>query len=620
MSDKEGMSFWTGIGKTSARCGTLAVWVAALVGCGSYPSRTSTAGSDSAPAAMGRDAVRTTASEQRDGVRVNAIATPASDPAAAVPLRPVRPEDWFETMPDTGIDAAYRNGEEAGLAFLLESLGGGVALVDFDRDGRLDLFFTGGGTLHGESRRVEGRPSALFRNEAAWRFAPVTTPSRLGTSDMYTHGCSVCDYDRDGFPDLLVCGYGGVQLWKNNGDGTFEDVARLSGLTLDGWCTAAAWADIDRDGDNDLLIVRYVEWSPKIDRTCRTVNGRPETCNPSLYQATHQALYVNRGDGTFEDVTSSRGIDRTGNGLAAVAADFNEDGWCDFYVANDGTANLLYLGGPNGVFREAALAAGIAVDEYGKTPASMGVDVGDYDGDGRLDLFVTNFESEDEVLYRNLGDGMFVQRTAQTGLAGPMRLRVGFGTAMTDFDGDGWLDLFVSNGHVFYGGGLTTYRQSPQLFRNREGQRFEEVSSAGGEYFERQHAGRGVAVGDLDDDGAPDIVVVHQNDFPVLLRNRSVPPRFVRLRLRGTNSNVEAIGAVVAVRDGPRSVSRWISSGCGYFSQFDLRPIVPLTHNAESVAAVVRWPCGVSERFASLDVNRTHELVEGRGDALPPSP
>lgn len=544
----------------------------------------------------------------------------ANDAAEAVPSRPVRPEDWFETMLDTGVDAAYRNGEEAGLTFLLESLGGGVAMIDFDRDGRLDLFFTGGGTLHAESRRVEGLPSALFRNEGGWRFTPVTTPAQLGAADLYTHGCTVCDYDRDGFSDVLVCGYGGVQLWRNQGDGTFEDAARLSGLTADGWCTTAAWADIDRDGDNDLMIIRYVEWSPEIDRTCRTVDGRPEVCNPSLYRAARQSLYVNRGDGTFEDVTSARGIDRTGNGLAVIAADFNEDGWCDFYVADDGTENLLYLGGPDGVFREAALAAGIGADEYGKMPASMGVDVGDYDNDGRFDMIITNFESEDEVLYRNLGNGMFLQRTAQVGLAGSMRLQVGFGTTLTDFDGDGWLDLFVANGHVFYGGGLTTYRQPPQLFRNLEGQRFEEVSHAGGEYFERKHAGRGIAVGDLDEDGAPDVVVVHQNAVPALLRNRRAPPRFVRLHLRGTNSNEEAIGAVVSIQDGPRSVSRWICSGCGYFSQFDLRPIVPLTHDAESVAAVVRWPGGVSERFASLDVNRTHELVEGRGDALPQTP
>jgi hypothetical protein len=199
-------------------------------------------------------------------------------------------------------------------------------------------------------------------------------------------------------------------------------------------------------------------------------------------------------------------------------------------------------------------------------------------------------------------------------MAGPTRLQVGFGTAMTDFDADGWPDLFIANGHVFYRGGLTTYRQPPQLFRNHQGKRFEEVSSAAGEYFERKHAGRGIAVGDLDEDGAPDIVVVHQNAPVTFLRNLKTPQRFVRLRLRGTTSNVEAIGASVTVRDGARDISRWICSGCGYFSQFDLRPIVPLNDSPGSVTAIVRWPGGTSEQFSSLDPNRSHELVEGRGE------
>ena len=243
-------------------------------------------------------AARSTRAEAgaRDG---RATAANASDPASSAPSRPARPGDWFETISSTGVDFAYRNGEEAGLTFLIESLGGGVAMVDFDRDSDLDLFFTGGGSLDKETRRVNGCAGALFRNEGAWQFTPVTEPARLGASELYTHGCSVCDYDVDGFPDLLICGYGGVQLFRNQGDGTFEDVAKGAGLATDGWCTASAWADIDHDGDNDLFVIRYVLWSPEIDRPCHTAEGFPEVCTPNQYEPTRQSLYLNRGDGTF---------------------------------------------------------------------------------------------------------------------------------------------------------------------------------------------------------------------------------------------------------------------------------------------------------------------------------
>ena len=523
--------------------------------------------------------------------------------------------DWFETITSsTGVDFAYRNGNEAQRMTLLETLGGGAGVVDFDGDGDQDLFFTGGGTFPRSNDRVLGLPPSLWENLGDFKFRRVDSHAGFHESRLYTHGCAVADYNRDGFADIVVSGFGGVLLYLNLGDGTFSEIAEASGLNADGWCTALAWNDFDLDGLNDLLIVRYVDWTLETNRVCESPLERAkQACGPMTYSSMTSLLYRNLGDGEFQDVSTLEGLSKKANGLGVVAADFNGDGRCEFYLASDLTDNLYYVPSDQGGFEEKSQLAGIATSDIGNPEGSMGIAVGDYDGNGWPDLFVTNFEGEDNSLYRNLGGGMFVHATSPAGLFGLSRMKVGFGTMLTDFDGDGWPDIIVANGHVNAHGGRSGYRQLPQLFRNRAGHRFEDVSTHGGPYFSLEHHGRGVVVTDLNDDGAPDVVMVHQNDPVDILRNRLTPSRYVRLRIRGGTSNAEAIGARVQVTDGDRVITQWVTSGASYFSQSDYRLLFALQFPAESITVSVHWPTGQTEQFASLSVNRTHELFEGQG-------
>jgi hypothetical protein len=526
--------------------------------------------------------------------------------------------DWFEDVTgQSGVDFSYRNGEESGNYFILESLGGGVALLDYDRDGDLDIFFTGGGTVGNTAEKIRGWPSALYRNEGAWKFVDVTEEAGVGQSSAYTHGCAVGDFDCDGWPDLLICGYGGCRLFQNMADGRFRDVTNASGLMVvgeeSGWNTTAVFADFDRDGAPNIYIVRYLQWSPESDLICKNRQGKREICSPGRFVGASDSLFRNQGNGRFEDASSDVGLLPNGNGLGAVAADLNGDGWIDLYVANDESNNFLYLGQPDLNWQENGLAAGVATNEYGMHDGSMGVDVGDYDGDGKPDLWVTNFESEDNGLYGNLGDGTFTQMTTLTGLAGQSRSLVGFGTGLVDMDLDGWLDIFVVNGHVFYGRGQAPYLQPGQLFRNREGQRFENLSQAGGVYFRGRHAARGAAVGDLDNDGAADLVVTHQNAPVTLLRNRRPASAYTRVQLTGTRSDRQAVGAVVSTQFEERQLVRFVRSGGGYFSHSDQRIVFPCAE--ESAEVTVLWPQGQREVFRGLSPGVTHQLVEGRGES-----
>lgn len=555
------------------------------------------------------------------GCRQEATVPPAGQelPQVMDVSRPVpRPADdpWFETMTrGSGVDFAYRNGDDAGRHTLLETIGGGAGLIDYDADGDCDLFLLGGGAIPQASGTVSGHPPALFQQQDEWQFRRVDAAAGITEGRHYSHGCATADFNCDGFSDLAVAGFGGVLLYVNKGDGTFAEVARDSGLVVDGWCTALAWSDIDKDGLSDLFVVRYVEWSLAKHIECATAKGEPEACQPTAFPPATSVLLRNRGDGTFVNESKKRGITRTGNGLGVAAADLNADGLCEFYVANDETDNLLYGASESGHYEETGQLAGVATDEFGYDEGSMGLAVGDYDGDHRPDLFVTNFEREDNSLYRNEGGGMFLHSSQRTGLSGPSRMYVGFGTTLTDFNSDGWPDLLVANGHVFPTGGLAGYRQPSQLFRNEAGRRFVEVSQEGGEYFTQRHVSRGFTVGDLDDDGAPDVVVVHQNDPVELLRNCRPPSRFVRVHLRGTHSNPDAIGAEVWIQDGQRRITQWVTSGCGYCSQNDPRLLFALNAAGETVAVHVRWPSGMTEEFRDVATRRTHQLIEGHGAA-----
>ncbi len=535
-------------------------------------------------------------------------------PRVLVPAKPrePRPDDWFEDVTKrSGIDFAYHTGREAEQFTLLEAVGGGMALIDFDRDGDLDLFCTGGGKISHPPFKAIGLPGALFRNEGDWRFTDVTESAGLAVAGDYSLGCAVGDFDRDGFPDLFVTCYGQSQLFRNNAKGGFEDVTQAAGIRMSQFSSAATWADVDRDGWLDLYVVGYVDISQSPNGFCGdTENNIRDICGPFQYHPERDRLFRNRGNGTFEEISEIAGLSTEGKGLGVLAADLNDDGWIDFYVTNDTTSNHLYLGGPGLRFREAGIESGTALDEFGTPEGSMGVDWGDFDGDGLGDLWVTNYELEDNSLYRNLGSASFEHVTLKAGLSAVCRRYVGFGTGLADFNSDGWPDLCVINGHVHYKTGKSAYRQPAFLFENQNGRRFKDVSDAAAPYFSVPHPGRGAAIGDLDNDGALDLVVVHQNEPITLLRNRKAPKNWIRVELQGTTSAPDAIGAAVSMEFQKRTLVKWVRGGAGYLSQFDTRLIFPVEGHAAH-AVTVRWLGGKTEVFRDLSLAKTNRLVEG---------
>ena len=546
----------------------------------------------------------------------HALLIDASKTSPQTPRSPTS-DDWFEDVTQqSGVHFSYRNGREGGQFTVVESMGGGAAMLDYDQDGDLDLFITGGGTIQGPPPRFAGVPSVLYRNDGDWKFVDVTTEAGLSGAVDYSIGCTVGDYNRDGYPDLLVSCFGRTRLFRNTGKGGFVDATEESGLRVDGCNTSAAWADIDRDGWPDLYVCGYVKYDSSREKFCGDrVKQIREVCGPWNHVPAQHHLLRNRGDGRFEDISQRAGITKEGKGLGVVALDLNEDGWVDFYVANDVMPNFLYLGKPNLQFDETGLVSGTAYDQDGKPQGSMGVDAGDFDGDGDADLFVTNYEMEDNALYRNEGGGVFRYASADVGLAQVCRPHVGFGTGFADFDSDGWLDLAVFNGHVLYRTGQTPYAQQSFVFRNLQGRRFEDVSTVGGPYFGANHVCRGAAIGDLDNNGTLDVVIVHQDQPVTVLKNRREVKNWICVELKGTTSEPSAVGAVVSTSHAGRTLVRHVRGGGSYLSHGDQRIVFPVD-NDESPSVTVRWLGGTTEMFHNAKLRETTKLVEGTGEPV----
>ena len=528
----------------------------------------------------------------------------------------------FAEILDSGVEFRYRNGEGAGALAILESLGGGAVLFDYDGDGRTDLFLPGGGRLVSSSGglSVEGLPGRLYRNEGGWRFRDETEEAGLADASRYTHGCSAGDFDDDGDPDLLITSYQGVALHRNDG-GRFVEVTEPAGLAEPGWSTSAAWLDADGDGGLDLYVPRYVAWSPEHHPQCRYhASGEVDVCSPSVFEPLRDLLYRNRGDGTFEEVGRASGLAEGGKGLGVVAADLDGDRHVDLYVANDTTPNFLYRNRGDGTFEEVGHLSGAALGADGVATGSMGVAAGDPDGDGDLDLFVTNYEGEVNELYRNDGAMQFVPVGLATGLGAVARPLVGWGTGLVDLDGDGWPEVFVANGHLMHHLPGTPRPQPALLFRrSADAMRFEPPDFPPGSWFSRDREARGCAFGDLDGDGDPDLVVVHQNAPVSLLRNdRPGPARFLRLRLEGTRSNRSAVGAVVVATAGGRSTLGAIVGGGGYLSQNDPRILIGLGDATVADRVEVRWPGGATDVHESLTADSAWLLREGSPPQVDP--
>ncbi len=524
----------------------------------------------------------------------------------------VQPGDWFEDRTAASqVKFQYSTGRDAQRFTILETVGGGIGFVDFDLDGRPDLFCVGGGTIDSATSVPSGRSCGLFRNVDGGHFRDVTTSSRLNPATDYSHGCVSGDVNSDGFSDLLVTCYGRNCLLLNQGDGTFTDVSEEAGLRgTPTWNTAAAFGDVNRDGELDLYVAGYVDWVPSATRYT-------EVPPPQAFHPAGDHLFLNSGDGRFVEVSKQAGIRKDGMGLGVIAADMNDDQRIDFYVANDVVENHLYLGTDGVQLREAGVLSGVAFNELGSPEGSMGVDCADVNGDGRVDLFVTNFEMEDNSLYLNQGEGQFQHATAAFRLAGVGRPQVKFGTGLRDFDGDGWLDLFVVSGHVRYKAGRQPFLQAPTLCRNDRGQGFIDITKSGGTWFRAVHAARGTATGDLDGDGGLDLVVSSLTEPVAVLHNRQPAQNWVRTRLVGTRSPRTPIGSRVSLSAFGRTCVRMVTSGSGYMSHSEDSLLMAVESGRKTVDVTVTWPSGLIEVFAGLPTLRESVLVEGRGHAAP---
>ncbi|MCZ6745930.1 MAG: CRTAC1 family protein [Acidobacteria bacterium] len=514
---------------------------------------------------------------------------------------------------------------------IYEANSGGVAWLDYDGDGLLDLYLVNGGQRLTATRPPPGEETsgALFRNRGEGGFREVTAAAGL-VDWRWGMGAAVADYDNDGDPDLYITHLGANALWRNNGDGTFTDVAHQAGVADPGPGSGAAFGDIDGDGWLDLYVSNYVPVEP--DRPLPTsaelctYRGVPVFCGPKGLSPAPDRLFKSRRDGTFEDVTHTSGVGQVSPryGFDVIFLDVEDDGDEDIYVANDDSPSLLFINDGSGHFQEEGLMAGVALSEAGMAQAGMGLDAADYDGDGLQDIIKTNFETESFNLYRNTENGLFSGRAFQAGLAGSVA-SLGFGTVFLDVDRDGILDLFFANGHVYSWlqdePGPFKYAQPNQVFRGEKtsaGFIFRDVSDLAGSGLRGRKVSRGVAVGDYDGDGDLDLVVNNMDDKPDLLRN-DTPPRgeWLAVRTRGTLSNRDGYGARVILVGGGRRQVREVRASRGFLSSSDPAVFFGLGEDPGVVSLEVRWPSGRREQFPVGSVNRRLEVVEGEGTQIP---
>jgi hypothetical protein len=533
---------------------------------------------------------------------------PAPVPEAAVPVPvagvPTAVDRFVERAGELGVVFTHRNGGEADHSTILESLGGGVGWFDFDRDGWIDLMATGGGGF-AAGPAITGHPAGLFRSRGGRAFTAVAGPAGLTAADLYSHGVAVGDYDNDGFQDLVVTGYGPAQLWHNRGDGTFARLPAPWGDD-DRWTSSAGWGDLDGDGALDLYLARYVNWSFANHPVCGFDRRQREICPPRMFTGLPDALYRSDGAGGLYDASADAGLRTDGKGLGVLLADLDVDGDVDIYVANDTTDNFLYVNDGHGRLEERALLAGVAYDDQGLPNGSMGVDCCDFNGDGRPDLWVANYERESFALYRNEGRGQFLHVSRRHGITDLGGLFVGFGTACDDFDRDGRTDIAVANGHVIKYPDASPRKQQPLLLRF-DGDRFRRAAAAPGTYFAAVHEGRGLAVGDFDGDGDGDLAISHLNEPLAVLENRfPAGGRSVAVELVGTVSNRDAVGARVTLESGTGSVVGQVVGGGSYLSHSDRRLRLTCPAGAGPLRLKIDWPAGGRQELA---IDATTDLV-----------
>jgi enediyne biosynthesis protein E4 len=557
------------------------------------------------------------------------VSLAAAQPQSAAPAQPLTPPkvNFVDIADRAGLTAKTEDGGDKTKRYIIETTGSGAAFFDFDNDGWPDIFLVNGNRLEGFPKGQEPT-SHLYRNNHDGTFSDVTQKAGVG---LVGWGQGVCagDYDNDGFVDLFVTFWGHDVLLHNNGDGTFTDVTRKAGLWHDDvrWSTGCSFVDYDRDGRLDLFIAHYVDLDlphtpePGSAPTC-TWKGMAVMCGPRGLKGTHSELYHNNGDGTFTDVSQASGVAKTKTDayycFTALTGDFDNDGWPDIFVACDSTPNLLFHNNHNGTFTEIAVEAGVAFNDGGREQAGMGADAVDYDGDGWLDIIKTNFSDDTPTLYHNNRDGTFSDVTSAAGLAKNSQF-LGWGTLFLDIDNDGWPDIFMANGHVYpeldsKGLGLnSTFRERKLLYWNEHNGRFRDISLDSGPGITKPFNSHGVAAADCDNDGAVEILVNNSHDRPSLLKNLGDHGNWILLKLEGTKSNRDAIGARVTVRVGDHQQTQEVRSGGGYISQSDFRLHFGLGKAAQADAIEIRWPSGPTQRFENVAGNRIVKIRENVG-------
>ncbi len=514
--------------------------------------------------------------------------------------------------------------------FIIETNGSGVGLLDYDNDGWLDIYLVNGSTYDAMSGKTTPPKAALFHNNHDGTFTNVAEQAGV-TNDRWGTGVAIADYDNDGWPDIYVSNFGKNRLYHNNHDGTFTDVAEKAGVALGNWSTGATWGDYDGDGRLDLFVPGYVHYdlanppasgSKTVAYSFCQFRGVNVMCGPRGLKGEPDRLFRNNGDGTFTDVSEKAGVSDKNNyyGMSSVFIDVNNDGKPDLLVSNDSTPNYLYINKGDGTFEDDSYASGYALNENGRETASMGIATGDYRNNGLIDIYNTTFSDDYNPLYRNDGDANFTDISYQMGIAEPTIPFLGWGTAFFDYDNDGWKDLIVANGHVYpavdrmpWG---TTWAQRPLLFHNVDGKQFVLMPAVEGTALAKTYVGRGLAVGDLFNDGKLDVVINALDGVPALLRNVSSDKNhWIEFKLvGGPKSPRDAVGATVYLTVGRMRQRGDVVSGGSYESTSDPRVHFGLGTSTAIESIEVHWPSGSRERFATSQVDRIVTLTEGKGE------
>ena len=522
------------------------------------------------------------------------------------------PVQFTDVTPEAGIDFKHVDGR-SGEKYFVETIGSGCAFVDFDNDGFLDIYLVSAADLPGfQSRKLP--TNALYRNNEDGTFTDVTDRAGVGQSG-YGTGITAGDYNNDGLTDLYVTNFGANVLYRNNGDGRFTDVTGEAGVGDAKWSAGSAFADYDNDGFLDLYVTNYCDFRFEDHKTCHE-QGVEVYCGPEEFNGLPDTLYRNNGDGTFSDVTQKAGVyNDKGKGMSAIWADYDDDEDLDIFVANDGTENFLYQNNGDGTFTDVAWMAGVESDERGNPQGSMGVDFGDYDNDGTLDLVVTNFQRQLNAFYRNDGDGFFTDAAFLVGLGYSLPY-VSWGAGFFDFNNDAQRDLFIANGHIQNAieqyDKSSTYLQPNQLLLNDGVDRFVNTSAEAGTGLQIRKASRGVAFGDYDNDGDIDILINNAHDTPDLLRNETNDDHWISIKTIGTKSNRDGIGARIQIQVGNLTQTAEVRSGASYMSQNDMRVHFGLGPAEKIDRVEVRWPSGIVDVFEDVQPNQILNVREER--------